>query len=132
MGPENEIAELRKDVGFLSMTLKGVFAVLLALFALMNILLSLRSDAFEKIYTDMLGGAPLPLLTQAVLDYHPLIAGAAGLSAAVVIVLVFALKARWPLVLLIVVAAANVVLHSLLLYAFFMPIMVIIRMLTAY
>lgn len=115
---------------FLSLTFKCVFSVILVLIALLIISLALKCGTYQKIYDDMLGGANLPVTTAWVLDEALSIAVVTGVWTAAVIVLVFALRALWPLALLAATTLGFVALYLLMRDALFRPVVEIIRQLT--
>jgi hypothetical protein len=131
MSPEQEIAQLRKEVRFLSLTFKCVFSVILALIAVLIISLTRQCSFYQLIYADLMGGVPLPALTEWMFGGHQLIAVGTGLLAVVVIVLVFTLRALWPLALLAASTLGFAVVYLLMREALFAPVTEIIPMLAS-
>ncbi|MDP0497453.1 MAG: hypothetical protein Q7Q73_14725 [Verrucomicrobiota bacterium JB024] len=126
MNPETEIVALRREVRFLSLTFKCVCSVILVLVALLIISLALKCGTYQKIYDDILGGANLPVTTAWVLDGALSIAIVTGVWTAAVLMLVFVLRALWPLALLAVSTLGFVALYLSMRDALFRPVVEII------
>lgn len=92
MSLEQDVAELRQEVRFLSVTLRCVFSVLLGIVTLMTVGAALSASTFQRIFADLLGGARLPTLTEFILEWHLVIVGSVGVLGVVVIALVLSLN----------------------------------------
>lgn len=68
MENEQEIYEMRRRVALLEWVTLAIVLAVLAFFALVNINLSLAISRFERIFADMLGDKPLPVLTTMVFN----------------------------------------------------------------